>query len=145
MRTKADIAAGVFLSGFNCAQSVLSVFCEAYGLDAITARKLAAGLGAGARKGELCGAVSGAVIVIGLKCGQSEAVDKAAKADCNARTAAFMELFQSKNKSFVCKEILGLDLSIPAEYARAQTTTLFQTTCVDMVKSAVTLLEELGY
>ena len=145
MRTKADLAADIFSNGFNCAQSVLSVFCEDYGLDAATARKMTSGLGMGAKMGALCGAVSGAILVIGLKCGQGAAADKDAKADCYSRVAAFTALFQSKYGSCACKELLGVDLCVPEEYERAKATGLFDTTCTELVKHAVTLLEEQGY
>ena len=145
MQSKAPQAAGFFSDGFNCAQAVLAVFCEKYHMDKETALKLAGGFGGGMRSGEICGAVSGAVMVIGLKYGHCEAQDKAAKLNCNSKTVEFMSLFRNKNKSVVCREILGYDLSVKEEYDQAQNQNLFKTTCADMVKSAVTLLEELGY
>ena len=145
MSTKSDLATAHFHSGFNCAQSVAAVFCEKYGVDKNTVIKMCSGLGAGFRSGEICGAVSGAVLAIGLKYGQNIAEDKSAKDNCNAKTIEFMNLFRSKNESVVCKDILGFDLSVKEEYEQAQKQDLFKTTCVDMVVSAVELLEELGY
>lgn len=145
MKTKAEIAAELFDSGFNCSQSVLAVFCEQYGLAQDVALKLSCGLGGGVRSGEICGAVSGAVLVIGLKYGQSVADDKDAKAECYSKTVEFMDAFRAKNKSVVCRQILGYDISIKEEYAQAESKNLFKTTCVEMIKSAVEILEELGY
>ena len=107
--------------------------------------KMCSGLGTGFRSGEICGAVSGAGLVIGLKCGQNIAEDKSAKDNCNAKTIEFTKLFRTKNESVVCSDILGFDLSVKEEYEQAQKQNLFKTTCVDMVVSAVELLEELGY
>ena len=107
--------------------------------------KMCSGLGAGFRSGEICGAVSGAVLAIGFKYGQNIAEDKVTKDNCNAKTIEFMNLFRVKNKSVVCREIFFFDLSIKEEYEQAQKQNLFKTMCVDMVVSAVELLEELGY
>ena len=145
MSLSTDMAAALFDSGFNCAQSVTAVFCEKYGTDKETVLKMSSGFGGGFRCGEICGAASGAALVIGLKHGQYMAEDKAAKANCNSKTVEFMNLFRDKNKSVVCREILKFDLSVKEEYEQAQNQNLFKTTCADMVKSAVTLLEELGY
>ena len=145
MSSKSEMATAHFHSGFNCAQSVFAVFCKKYGVDRNAALKMCSGLGGGFRFGEICGAVSGAVLVIGLKYGQNIAEDKTAKDTCNHKTVEFMNLFKINNKSVVCRDILGFDLSIKEEYDQAQKQNLFRTTCTDMVRSAVTLLEELGY
>ena len=145
MSYKTDLAISLFNSGFNCAQSVLAVFCEEYDVEEETALKMSSGFGAGVRSGEICGAVSGAVLVIGLKYGQSEGNDKASKENCNNKTVEFLDLFRKKNGSVVCRDLLGYDLSIDEEYAEAFSKDLFKTVCVDMVVSAVSLLEELDY
>ena len=145
MSTKSDLATAHFHNGFNCAQSVAAVFCEKYGVDKNTVIKMCSGLGAGFRSGEICGAVSGAVLIIGLKYGPNLAADKTAKDNCNTKTVEFMNLFRTKNESVVCRDILGFDLSVKEEYDQAQKQNLFKTTCVDMVVSAVELLEEFGY
>ena len=145
MSYKSEIATAHFDSGFNCAQSVLSVFCEKYGMDSKTALRMCSGLGAGVRFGEICGAVSGAVLVIGLKYGQDTSENMTVKDNCNNKTVEFMNMFRMENKSVVCRDILGFDLSIKEEYAQAQKKNLFKTTCVDMIKSSVELLEKLGY
>lgn len=143
MSTKSDASAENFLSGFNCAQAVFTAFCEKYGLNFETAAKLAGGMGGGFRFGQICGAASGGVLVIGLRHGASDPADKTSKAACNEKTKAFLEEFRKRNQSFICREILGCDISTPEGQAKAAPQ--FTTTCVDMVKSAVELLEELGY
>jgi len=145
MSSRANMAVSIFNSGFNCAQSVVVVFCEKYNIDKEIALRMASGLGAGVRSGEICGAVSGAVLVIGLKYGQSTKEDKIAKENCNNKTVEFMNLFRQRNKFLVCREILGFDLSRAEEYEQAKNQNLFNTVCVEMIKSAVLLLEELGY
>lgn len=123
----------------------MSAFCEDCGLDKETALRLAGGMGSGVRSGEICGAVSGAVLVIGLKHGQCMAGDMRAKEDCHRRTEAFLARFRAENRSVVCREILGYDISDPEGYKKAKSEGNFTTTCADMVKSASCILEELGY
>jgi C_GCAxxG_C_C family probable redox protein len=61
------------MSRFTCSAAVFSAFSGELGLDADTARKIACGFGAGiSRTGNVCGAVSGAIMVIGLKYGKTE-------------------------------------------------------------------------
>ncbi len=64
--TVKDKAAALHQAGFNCAQSVLGALEDKTGLDRDTAMALAAGFGGGVRCGEICGAVSGSVMAIGL-------------------------------------------------------------------------------
>lgn len=145
MSTKQDLAAEIFNSGFNCSQSVLAAFCESYELDRNTALKAACGLGGGCRSGEICGAVSGAVITIGLKHGFNQPGDTETKANCYAKTEEFLNAFKTKNGSILCRELLGCDISTAEGMAQARSKNLFKTTCVDMVKSAASILEQLGY
>ena len=145
MSIKQDQAAEFFSGGFNCSQSVLAAFCEKYGLDQKTALKAACGLGGGCRSGEICGAVSGAVITIGLKYGHCQPGDAESKANCYAKTAEFLNAFKAQNGSIICREILGCDISTAGGMEQAKSKNLFKTTCVGMVRSAASILDELIY
>ena len=144
MSMRSQAATALFGNGFNCAQSVLSVFSQDYGLDSATAAKLACGLGGGIRCAEVCGAVSGAVLAIGLKSGQARLEDKDDKQACYALTKEFIARFRLDHGSIVCRDLLGYDISSPEGYAQAEQANLFNTTCVDIVRQAVLLLEEMG-
>lgn len=143
--TLSEEARKTFGCNFNCAQSVLSVFCERYGLYRKTALKIACGLGGGVRSGEVCGAVSGAVLVIGLKYGQSESEDADAKKNCNQKTEEFVQAFRAKYGDITCRGILGCDISTPDGREKAGQGNLFNTVCAEKVGQAADLLEELGY
>ncbi len=145
MSILSEKAVALFRGGFNCSQSVFAVFCEKYGLASEQALKIACGFGGGMRCGELCGAVTGGVMVIGLKHGQYISDDKEAKSRCYAETVRFTEKFRSENKSAVCRDILGCDISTKQGMERAISENLFGTICVDSVVSAVGILEEMGY
>jgi len=78
---KSQYAVELFRKGFLCSQAVLASFCDSYGLDRNSALKIACGLGSGMRCAEICGAVSGAVLVIGLKYGYTDAKDASANSN----------------------------------------------------------------
>jgi len=143
--TRADQAASYFANNLNCAQSVFGAFCEKYGLDTKTAFRIASGFGAGLRKAEVCGAVSGAVMVIGLKYGQKGPEDLDAKKLCNEKTLEFMNAFREKYGEVTCRGILGCDISTPEGSQKAREDNLFKTICEQKVRESVKLLEELGY
>ena len=142
---KSQDAAELFRNGFLCSQAVFAAFCENYGLDKNSALKIASGLGSGLRSAEVCGAVSGAVLVIGLKHGYTDAKNRAAKESCNAKVEAFVRIFRERNRHIVCRDILGCDISTLDGRKKAIDEKLFTTVCLDMVVSAATILEELGY
>jgi len=142
---KSQDAAELFRNGFLCSQAILAAFCESYGLDTNTALTIASGLGSGLRCAEVCGAVSGAVLVIGLKYGYTDAKNRAAKARCNAKAEEFVRIFRERNRHITCRDILGCDVSTPEGRQKAIDEKLFTTVCLDMVVSAATILEELGY
>ena len=131
-------ASDLFNNGFYCSQSVLGAFCKKYGMDENLAFRVSCGLNSGIRCADVCGAVSGAVLVIGLKYGSDKPV-------CNGKTEEFIEAFKEKNGSILCRDLLGCDISTPEGKENALDKNLFKTLCVDMVKSAAQVLEDLGY
>lgn len=141
MSTTINRATELFQSGYNCSQAVLGAFCEKYGLDIKTAFKIALGLGSGSRDAELCGAVSGAVLVIGLKYGSVYPTEKEV---CNLKTEEFIRYFKKRNKSIVCRQILGCDITTANGKEKALAENYFTTICLDMVVSAAEILEQLG-
>lgn len=145
MSEKSEKAVVQFKAGLNCSQSVLASFCEEYGLSRELALKTACGFGGGVRSGEICGAVSGAVMVIGLKHGNGSLEDLQSKGRCNVKTSEFIAKFRDGNGSIICRDILACDISTEQGMNIAKEKGLFSTTCVEMVKNAIELLENLGY
>ena len=110
-QSRASEAAACFSEGFNCAQAVLSTYCEEFGMDKKTALQIACGFGAGmGRMQGTCGAVSGAYMLIGLKFGKFSKEDEAAKDKTYALVREFAALFKERNNSTICRELLGVDL-----------------------------------
>jgi C_GCAxxG_C_C family probable redox protein len=109
--TKIDNALNAFESGFSCAQAVLTAFAQDAGLPADVTNRLACAFGGGiARRGLTCGAVSGALMVIGLKYGNTKAEDKEAKNLTYIKVNEFCRLFIERHGSLNCGELLGCDI-----------------------------------
>ena len=142
---KTDYGSEVFLKGFNCAQAVFSSFSETYGIDTVTACKIAGGLGSGARSAELCGAVSGSVLVIGLKYGQGIFADIDMKQICNAETEEFVRRFFDVNGDVVYRNLLKCDINTTEGRDNAIAKELFTTKCKDLVVAAISILVDMGY
>lgn len=101
----------LFLEGYNCAQSVLCAFEDVTGIERETAAKLASSFGGGlGRMREVCGAVSGASMVLGLIKGYSDPKNFEAKKAHYARVREFAKRFKEQNGSIICRELLsGVD------------------------------------
>ena len=142
--TKSDDALASFNQGITCSSAVFSAFAEDLGLDDMMARKIACGFGAGiSRTGNICGAVSGAILVIGLKYGKTEKGDDAATVKTRARTREFMGEFTKRNGSVNCAELLGYNLNNQDEYDEAAKANLFRTRCPAYVRDAADILERI--
>ncbi|MCX6005711.1 MAG: C-GCAxxG-C-C family protein [Chloroflexi bacterium] len=140
---KAETAVATFKQGFNCSQSVLSVFTEELGLDGQAAAKIASGFGGGiGHMAETCGAVTGAVMVIGLKNGMS-IKDSPFKSNQLVYEAIdpFIKEFVRRNKSVKCRDLLGCDISDHETLLKARKDGLFQTLCPKFVNDAVEIVE----
>lgn len=139
----AEKAVEYYSNNFNCSQGVFTAFATELGIDEKLALRLATNFGGGARKGELCGAVSGALMVLGLRCGHCESDDLDGKAKAYKISEEFMNRFIEKNGSVVCRELLGYDLTKPEDMQIIKDQNLFRTICPNMVKSAADILDEM--
>ena len=145
MPTHQDSALDKFASGYNCAQAVLFAFAPELGVDPDTALRLACGFGGGiARRQEVCGAVSGGVLAIGLKHGRGEGQDKALTADTYARVRELLSSFETVHGTHVCRELLGgCDLATPEGQQQFHGSDLPTRICQPCVKTVVAALERL--
>ena len=143
--TREEQAVETFAKGFNCAQSVLSAFSEDFGLDKILAFKMTNGLGGGVRCGEVCGALNGGAMVVGLNCGYFDEKDLEQKGFCNNKTYEFIERFKEENGSMLCREILGMDIRVPTDFTRPEVRERHDSVCPKIVASAVRILESMEF
>lgn len=139
----ADRAKELFLSGLNCSQSVFVAFSPLTGLDAQTAKKVSIGLGGGVgRMREVCGAVSGAAMVLGMLCGGENADDKAS---AYKTIQQFCAEFKNENGYIVCRQLLGLDESVKeTAVPEARTPQYYKKRpCAELVYRAAQILEQM--
>ncbi len=144
-RSRADEAEALFRGGFSCSQAVLAVFAKDFGLDRDIAMKIAQGFGGGiSHTDNICGAVSGAVMVIGLRYGRTKAEDLAAKERTYAAVRKFLQQFKERNNGEPgCTRLLGYNLSDPVQFAAAKEQKVVQERCPVFVRDAVELVEKL--
>ena len=133
-----------FENGFSCSQSVLAVFCEKYNLDRLTALKLADTFGGGMGGMALtCGAVTGAIMVLGLEYGRILADDSESKEKTHEVVQEFVRQFKEENRSITCKELMGCDISNEVGLQYARDNNLFKLECSKFVSDAVTILKKM--
>jgi C_GCAxxG_C_C family probable redox protein len=142
--SKTEKALHLFANNFNCAQSVLAACGPDTGLDERTCLMMTAPFGGGlARNGEVCGAVSGALMTIGLRDGAAMAADPAsARAELYGRTDAFLQAFRQRNGGLTCRELTGCDLHTPEGQQQFKERELHQKLCTKLIASAIELLEQ---
>lgn len=139
--TKDKKASDTFAAGYSCSQAVLSARCERYGLDQKTALTIAAGFGGGmGRTGGACGAVTGAISIIGLHTGSDKA-DTEARENTYRVVRAFVAGFEEEFGSVNCKELLGCDIGTPSGYSSASKHGMFEKICPRFVDGALEILD----
>src|SRR5512135_3437158 len=112
MTTAVDQATILFQQGFICSQAVLAAYAPNLDLPYETALKIAAGFGGGmGRSGEVCGAVSGAIMIIGLYTELIEPGNSTAKENTYALTQHLIEQFKERHGTILCRELLDCDIS----------------------------------
>ncbi len=139
-----DQAVSLFDSGLNCSQAILMAFSEGSALDPELAAKLAGGFGGGmGRMAGTCGAVTGAILVLGLQRGTASPDDKAGKENSYRLVREFAARFQARNQSITCRDLLGCDIGTTAGLETAKAKGVFRTVCPKMVHDAAEILEEM--
>ena len=143
MKNKRDTAVEYFSQKMHCSQAVLAAFSEECGILEERAFKLGSCFGSGMRKGEVCGACTGALMVLGLLYGQSHIGDQDERQRSNRINDLLMERFKKANGSYICNDLLGYDVSTPEGAQKAREDGLFTDFCPKMVASAADILVEI--
>lgn len=114
MEMRVQRAVELFMSGYGCCQSVVAAFADLYGLSDEQAKLVAAGFGGGVgRMRMMCGAVSGLVILAGLRDGQTRGDDREGKAHCYKVVQELLAESKKQNGSLICAELLGIEGEVP--------------------------------
>jgi len=107
-KSKVQIATEYFENNFNCAQSVFTTFALEEGIPEELALKIATQFGGGCRKGEVCGAVSGALMVLGLKYGHCHLNAPDEKDEAYRYAEEFMDRFIAKKRNGCMQGTVGI-------------------------------------
>lgn len=129
-------AVELFEQKYVCSQAVFAAFSPDLGLDKDQALKIGACFGSGMRKGEVCGACTGALMVLGLKYGEN-------KEKSNEVCVRLLDEFEKENGSYICNELLGCDITTPEGVEYAVENNLFTELCPKMVESAAKITEKI--
>ncbi len=140
----AALAVTLFGQGYTCGQAVLAAFAGKHGLNRDLALRVACAYGGGiARMAATCGAVNGALMVIGLAHGRTRIEDEAAREKTYAAARAFLDRFRAEHGSDQCRELLGVDISTAEGRETAAKAGLFRTRCPVLVRSAARMVSAL--
>lgn len=141
MAEPSEIALAHFEKGYSCSQAVLTAFAPALEISPEIALKIAAPFGAGmGRMGEVCGAVSGALMVIGLRSFDDRGDIQTARDETYQQVSHFAAQFKARHGTLICRELIGVDLNDPLKLQQARDEKLFERLCPGFVGTAIELL-----
>ena len=137
-----EYAVDLFVEGYNCAQAVAAAFGDLTGLDEKTAARMASCFGGGmGRMREVCGAVSGMLLVVGLLYGYDDPKATTQKRELYAQVQAMAGQFREEMGSIVCRDLLKNPPSDPNPTPR--TAEFYKNRpCVRMVETAARIMDE---
>lgn len=139
MSKYSERAVELFMQGKNCSQAVFTAFATDFGLSEEMALSISAGLGGGVgRMREVCGAVSGSAMVVGLVHPEYD------KAEVYEKVRLITDEFKKTNHSIVCKELLGLSKPENSSKPQERTAEYYQKRpCVKIVEDAAKATEKI--
>ncbi len=143
--SKSELANNMYFSGYNCAQSVLYSFCEDLNIDKNTALKIACGFGAGmGRKQQVCGAISGGIMVLGLLYGKGENEDSEKTNQTYIKINELIDRFTKIHDSYICRDLIeGCDLTSPEGQRQFKEKDYKNKVCKQCVIDVVEILEKI--
>ena len=131
MSTKAEQAIAFHNKGYNCAQAVACAFCKEFGIEEEEMFRISEGFGFGMGMMEVCGALSGMIMIIGLENSVGNLDNgKPTKADTYKKVKEYVKKFQEQNGSYLCRELKGVE------------TGKVLRSCPDCIRDAVALTEK---
>ena len=138
-----DRAEALFREGFSCSQAVLMAFAPGLGMNETQAALVSSAFGGGmARRGWTCGALTGAMMALGLHAGHTTAQDTATKDELYARVQALVARFEERHGATACRQLVGADMLDPVERQAASDRGVFTTLCPQLVRTAATFVAE---
>ncbi len=142
MTTRIESAIAFHARQFNCAQAVFSAYAPLVGISVADSLRVSAGFGGGmGRLQEVCGAVTGGIMLIGCKYGMVQPGDLGAKEDTYARVREFVRRFSLVYGTVSCRELLGCDLNTPEGKASYTRNDLGERVCNRCIRTACEIIE----
>ncbi len=142
---RSEQAKELFLSGNNCAQSVLLSFADEQKFSKELALKMAAGFGGGMGKTqETCGAVTGAIMVLGILKGEAVNNNDELKSETYGAVKELVKQFKVSFKTTSCREIIDCDLNTPEGAAKFKDEKIMEKVCAGCVEEAVRIVESIA-
>ena len=141
--SKRELAENYFKHGYNCSHSVALAFSEEMNMDEKTIAMMASGFGGGfGRLREVCGAVSGMVMVLGALEGDANPEDKMARLETYKKVQELVLKFKEQNGSFICRELIAAQEKNPSPMPDDRTKEYYKKRpCVSLVGDAAEILE----
>ena len=135
----------LFREGYNCSQAVVCAFCDLTGLSVEEAARLSSSFGGGmGRLREVCGTVSGALLVLGLVCGYDSPTDQEAKKAHYHRVQEYARRFQEQNGSIICRDLLrGIPVAAGPDPEERNAEFYARRPCLRLAGKAAALLDDL--
>ena len=139
-----ESAVQMFEEGYSCSQAMLCAFAPRYGLDRDLALKIASPFGGGiAKQGLSCGAMTGAILVLGLHGGRTDPDDVETREKNDALVREFMARYSKDNGATMCNDLTGVDISDAEARTAAQEAGVYAGICPNLVRYAAGLVLEL--
>lgn len=140
---RSEIAVNKFKEGYNCAQSMLYSYADKLNISKDMALKISNGFGAGmGRKQEVCGAISGGILVLNMIYGRGENEDKQKQENTYAKVREFIDLFEKEFGTVNCKKLLyGCELLKPEGQKQFKEENMIEK-CYRYVEQANKILEK---
>jgi len=139
---RVEKAVSYFENGLSCAQAIFTTYGPVFGISESCAVRISCGLGGGvAHLAQTCGAVTGASLVLGLKCEENTELQQA-KTDTYNLVQNLAARFEKVNGSLNCRQLTGCDLNDPNDMDRFKNG-IKQSRCYSYVRLTAEMLEEL--
>lgn len=143
--TRIEKTLNAFNDNLNCAQAIVATYGPDLGLEREHCIKIASGFGAGiAYRQEICGAVTGAIMVLGMKFGTTNSDPESKKIPYDY-ARKFIKQFESIHETVQCRELLGMDISTESGLKAAKESGIFKSRCSLFVRDAVEILDNLFF
>ena len=135
--------AELFLRGQDCGQVVIEHYADRFDMSKDELNRISAAFGGGLGVGETCGAIVGAMMVLGLLYGHKGPDDMETRNEFVAKRAEFLQKWAERREQWSCRDLLGHDISKPGEFEKVIEEGLLTDFCPELVLDAIAVLDEM--